>query len=220
MGAPDREEGLLRSVAFQNAESILRARQRAEEDLIRAKEALEHRTEELARSVSLMRATLESTNDAILVADNDGRITEFNARFSICTASSSSSPTRPRRSPAPNMAPSDSRELIRRILADRNADVLTAASASEALRVLKSRQPHILVSDIGMPEVDGYQFIRQVRSLPPDLGGNIPAIALTAFARSAERTRAMMAGYQMHIAKPVEPHELIATVANFAGRNA
>jgi CheY-like chemotaxis protein len=75
-----------------------------------------------------------------------------------------------------------------------------------------------MVSDIGMPQMDGYDLIRAVRSLPAEQGGRTPAVALTAFARSEDRTRAMMAGYQVHISKPVEPQELIATVASLAGR--
>jgi CheY-like chemotaxis protein len=78
----------------------------------------------------------------------------------------------------------------------------------------------VIVSDIGMPEVDGYQFLRSVRRLSVDQGGQVPAIALTAFARSEDRTRAMMAGYQVHLAKPIEPRELVATVASVAGRTA
>src|SRR6476469_8637848 len=81
MEANEDEERLLRSVALQNASSILQARQRAEEELIRAKEALESRTEELARSLAMMRATLESTTDGILVTDGAGKVTGFNANF-------------------------------------------------------------------------------------------------------------------------------------------
>jgi CheY-like chemotaxis protein len=73
-----------------------------------------------------------------------------------------------------------------------------------------------VVSDIGMPDRDGYQFMRELRGLPIEQGGAIPAIALTAFARSEDRTRAMMAGYQVHIAKPIEPAELLATIASLA----
>ena len=69
-----------------------------------------------------------------------------------------------------------------------------------------------------MPDKDGYEFIRTVRKLPPDQGGRTPAVALTAFARSEDRTRAMMAGYQVHLSKPVEAQELIATVASLTGR--
>jgi len=78
--------------------------------------------------------------------------------------------------------------------------------------------PDLSLSDIGMPEKDGYEFIRAVRKLPSDRGGRTPAVALTAFARSEDRTRAMMAGYQVHLSKPVEAQELIATVASLTGR--
>jgi CheY-like chemotaxis protein len=81
--------------------------------------------------------------------------------------------------------------------------------------MLKTRSPDVMISDIGMPGKDGYQLIREIRQLPASAGGKIPAIALTAFASSEDRTRAMMAGYQMHLSKPVEPHELVATVAAF-----
>ncbi|HEX3355484.1 MAG TPA: PAS domain S-box protein [Tepidisphaeraceae bacterium] len=111
----------------------------------------------------------------------------------------------------------DARELIRRLLTAHHAIVHTAHSAPDGLEKLKSELPGVLISDIGMPSMDGYQFIREVRNLPPDQGGKTPAVALTAFARSEDRTRAMMAGYQIHISKPVEPHELIATVASLAG---
>jgi CheY-like chemotaxis protein len=76
----------------------------------------------------------------------------------------------------------------------------------------------VLVSDIGMPYRDGYQLIREVRQLPDEHSRKVPAIALTAFARSEDRTRAMMAGYQVHLSKPIEAQELIATVASVAGR--
>lgn len=84
--------------------------------------------------------------------------------------------------------------------------------------MLKAGKPAVVVSDIGMPEMDGYEFIRNVRRLPAAEGGNTPAIALTAFARSVDRTRAMIAGYQIHLSKPIEPQELLATVAILAGR--
>jgi CheY-like chemotaxis protein len=112
----------------------------------------------------------------------------------------------------------DARMLVQRLLEQCHADVLVAASASEALEQTKAARPDILVSDIGMPGRDGYQFIRDVRALPSEEGGKTPAIALTAFARSEDRTRAMMAGYQVHVAKPIEPQELIVTVASLAGK--
>ena len=112
----------------------------------------------------------------------------------------------------------DARDLIDRLLVERGARVSKAESADQALQALKQLHPDLLISDIGMPQKDGYEFIRSVRSLPVDAGGKTPAIALTAFARSEDRTRAMMAGYQVHLAKPIEPRELIATVASLVGR--
>ena len=106
----------------------------------------------------------------------------------------------------------DSRGLIHEVLTRYEAEVLCAASAVEALEILKSQTPDVIVSDIGMPEKDGYQFIREVRNLGAARGGNIPAIALTAFARPEDRMKAMMAGYQTHLPKPVDAHELIATI--------
>ncbi len=111
----------------------------------------------------------------------------------------------------------DSVALIRRVLEDCDAEVYSALSARVALPILQREKPHVVVSDIGMPECDGYEFIRDVRSLPGEYG-RMPAIALTAFARSEDRTRAMIAGYQVHISKPVEPHELTATIASLVGR--
>jgi signal transduction histidine kinase/CheY-like chemotaxis protein len=112
----------------------------------------------------------------------------------------------------------DARELLRLVLVAAQADVVTAASASEALALLSSYRPDVLVSDIGMPERDGYQLMQAVRSLPADAGGKTPAVALTAFARSEDRMRALMAGYQVHIAKPLEAHELVVTIASLTGR--
>jgi CheY-like chemotaxis protein len=110
------------------------------------------------------------------------------------------------------------RELVKQLLSDCHAEVHTAASAVEALATLQRVRPDLMLSDIGMPERDGFQLIRDVRRLSPESGGRTPAIALTAFARSDDRTRAMLAGYQVHMAKPIEPHELLATVASLAGR--
>ena len=112
----------------------------------------------------------------------------------------------------------DARDLLQRVLGQCDAEVTTAKNAEEALVLVRAQKPDVIVSDIGMPEKDGYQFIREVRNLPASDGGRIPAIALTAFARSEDRTRAMLAGYQVHISKPIEPQELIATVGSLTGR--
>jgi PAS domain S-box-containing protein len=110
----------------------------------------------------------------------------------------------------------DARELIRRVLEDCGARVLVAASSREGLDVLRREKPDMILSDIGMPGEDGYAFIQQVRSLSPEEGGRTPAAALTAFARAEDRTRALRAGYQTHVTKPVETMELTAVVASLA----
>ncbi len=112
----------------------------------------------------------------------------------------------------------DARDLIQRVLADCDANVITVGTAAEALRAVETERPDVLVSDIGMPDVDGYDLLRRVRALGHARGGRVPAIALTAFARSEDRTRALRAGFLVHVSKPVEPAELIATVASVVGR--
>jgi signal transduction histidine kinase/ActR/RegA family two-component response regulator len=112
----------------------------------------------------------------------------------------------------------DARDLARRVLSECHANVLTASTASEAIRAVETEKPDVIVSDIGMPDVDGYELLRRIRALGPERGGRAPAIALTAFARSEDRMRALRAGFLVHLAKPVEPSELVATVASVAGR--
>ena len=82
--------------------------------------------------------------------------------------------------------------------------------------MVEQLRPELLISDIGMPGCDGFELVRRLRRRPSEACGRIPAIALTAFARSEDRAQAMLAGYQMHLAKPVEPHELVATVVAVA----
>jgi signal transduction histidine kinase len=112
----------------------------------------------------------------------------------------------------------DARRMISAVLTHWGAEVRTSASAREALEVLEEWKPDVLVSDIGMPGEDGYDLIQRVRALAADRGGRIPAAALTAYAREEDRKRVLAAGYQMHVAKPVGPAELISTVADLAGR--
>jgi CheY-like chemotaxis protein len=112
----------------------------------------------------------------------------------------------------------DGRALVKRLLEDCDAIVTAAGSAEEALNKLLVERPDVLISDIGMPTTDGYELIRRVRALAPERGGSVPAIALTAYARSEDRVRSALAGFQTHIPKPVEPAELIAMVASLAGR--
>lgn len=108
----------------------------------------------------------------------------------------------------------DARELIHEVLAQCKASVFTAASAGEGIEILKSQRPDLVISDIGMPERDGYELIREIRSLSAANGGQTPAIALSAFAHEDDRMRAMTAGYQVHLAKPVESHQLIAAIGD------
>ncbi len=112
----------------------------------------------------------------------------------------------------------DARELLRSILAQSGASVRTASSAAEAMEQFRTRRPDVLVSDIGMPGRDGYDLIREIRSLATESGAQIPALALTAFARSDDRRRAISAGFHMHLAKPVEPAELVTVVSSLASR--
>jgi PAS domain S-box-containing protein len=112
----------------------------------------------------------------------------------------------------------DARNLVKRVLESCDVLVLTANNAPDAMRLVEQARPDVLVSDIGMPVVDGYMLLRQIRAMGKDRGGDVPAIALTAFARSEDRTRALLAGYLVHITKPIEASELIATVASLAGR--
>jgi CheY-like chemotaxis protein len=114
----------------------------------------------------------------------------------------------------------DARELIKRILNDCGANVRIAASAREAFAMFKEAPPNLLISDLGMPEVDGFELLDWVRHLAREEGGQVPAIALTAFARSEDRLRALEAGFSAHISKPVEPSELIASVASVVGPSA
>jgi len=114
----------------------------------------------------------------------------------------------------------DSRELVAVALTVRGAEVVSSGSAIEALEEVERRPFDVLVSDIGMPERDGYWLIKKVRQLPVECGGRIPAAALTAYAGIEDRRRVLQAGYQMHIPKPVEPAELTTIVAGLAERNA
>ncbi len=107
---------------------------------------------------------------------------------------------------------------MRRLLEECGASVVIAGSAKEALAALDKHSVNLLISDIGMPGEDGYELVRKIRRRPPESGGKVPAIALTAYARSEDRTRAMLAGFVGHVSKPVEPAELIATVASLATR--
>ena len=108
----------------------------------------------------------------------------------------------------------DARELLQELFTRCKATVLMADSVSEGLAILKRERPDVLISDIGMPGEDGYALIARVRSLSANEGGRTPAIALTAYARPDDRARVLLAGFQNHLAKPVEPLEILAVVAS------
>ncbi|HYY59279.1 MAG TPA: ATP-binding protein, partial [Pyrinomonadaceae bacterium] len=112
----------------------------------------------------------------------------------------------------------DTRDLLVVLLTNCGARVIPATSAAEGLLFLEREGPDVMVCDIGMPGEDGYSFIRKVRSLPAERGGRTPAAALTAYAREEDRVRALISGYQIHVAKPVNPTEPITVVASLAGR--
>jgi CheY-like chemotaxis protein len=108
--------------------------------------------------------------------------------------------------------------LLRVVLEAAGADVTTVASPVDALERLGAINPEVLVVDLGMPDMDGFEFIRRVRSSANPLVRDLPAAALTAFARSEDRTKALRSGFEMHLAKPVDPGELVASVATLVRR--
>ena len=104
------------------------------------------------------------------------------------------------------------------MLSRTGAEVVTCTTVSDALRRLIEWKPDVLLSDIAMPDEDGYSFIRKVRALPRTKGGDTPAAALTAYARDEDRKQALSAGFQMHIAKPISSSQLVAMIFTLAGR--
>src|SRR5687768_12193960 len=112
----------------------------------------------------------------------------------------------------------DTRELIREVLTGCGSEVVTSGSVEEALRALEEHKPDILISDLGMPDEDGYSLISKIRALPSERGGHIPAAALTAYARAEDRMRVLRSGFQFHLPKPVDSAELVTVVASLAGR--
>jgi len=110
----------------------------------------------------------------------------------------------------------DARSLLRAVLEDCGCRVTTCASVSEAMHALASERPDVVLSDVGMPGADGYEFIRQLRALPRERGGDLPVAALTAYAGAGDRKRLLNAGFSIHLAKPIDPAELLAVVGTLA----
>ncbi|BAZ27913.1 multi-sensor hybrid histidine kinase [Cylindrospermum sp. NIES-4074] len=111
----------------------------------------------------------------------------------------------------------DTRDFVAFLLEQAGARVIASASADEAFTALTQSPPDVLLSDIGMPGMDGYMLMRQIRALPPEQGGQIPAIALTAYAGDFNHQQALQAGFQQHIAKPIEPEGLIRAISTLLG---
>ena len=112
----------------------------------------------------------------------------------------------------------DSRKLLSVMLKQHGAEVTSASSAADAYRLFNEKLPDVLISDIGMPEQDGYELMRRIRELPVEKGGLIPALALTGYATRRDRDLSLSAGYHRHIAKPIEQGELVAAIASLVGR--
>jgi PAS domain S-box-containing protein len=112
----------------------------------------------------------------------------------------------------------DTRDLIGEVLKECGSEVIVSCSAAEALEAIEQHHPDILISDLGMPDEDGYSLIEKIRALPSDRGGDIPAAALTAYARAEDRMRVLRSGFQFHLPKPVDSAELVTVVASLAGR--
>jgi CheY-like chemotaxis protein len=112
----------------------------------------------------------------------------------------------------------DARDMFTELFELYGAKVTAVDCAAQALASITAQSFDVLVSDIGLPNEDGYSLIRRIRTLPADQGGRVPAVAVTGFARAEDGRRALAEGFQNHLSKPVEPMELLALVASLAGR--
>jgi len=181
----------------------------------------------LGLGLAIVRHLIELHGGTVSAAsEGEGRGATFTLRVPIRSSAAAGESPGPRPPPPSGSAPlagihvlvvdddPGAREVIAQTLESLGARVSLAASAPTALTLLFERKPHVLVADLGMPEMDGFALIEQVRALEPNLGGRIPAIAVTAYATMQDRLRALHAGYQNHIVKPVEAEELAAVISS------
>jgi PAS domain S-box-containing protein len=186
----------------------------------------------LGLGLSIVKHLVEQHGGTVSAAsEGEGMGSSFTVRLPLASgeirAQRMHSPPRSERVPLPDMGlrdlgglrvllvddDADARDLISRILRDCHCHVQCAANAAEALALVRAGRYDVLVSDIGMPDVDGFELLSRIRALGPARGGALPAIALTAFARSEDRLYALESGFLDHVPKPIEPSELVATIA-------
>jgi signal transduction histidine kinase/ActR/RegA family two-component response regulator len=186
----------------------------------------------LGLGLAIVRHLVEQHGGSVdVTSEGEGKGATFSVRLSLMTQEIEGSNTE-RRTPividgATDYAPVSLRgirvllvddeasalEILLTILKQCDAEVATCNSAAEVVEMIKRWRPDVLIADIGMPDEDGYTLIRKVRALSPEEGGEIPALALTAYARTEDRIRALSAGYRMHLAKPIDPAELTIVIA-------
>jgi CheY-like chemotaxis protein len=189
----------------------------------------------LGLGLSIVRHLAEAHGGQVTATSaGEGRGATFTVRLPLFAAAEAGEIT-PLRATAVPSAPSDmpdlaglqvlvvddephSRELLERLLSECGAGVLSAGDAREALALLETHVPDVLVSDIGMPDIDGYELLRRIRGLPHPSMRGLPALALTAFARVEDQARSLRSGFDAHLTKPMNPGQVLATVARLGGR--
>jgi signal transduction histidine kinase len=189
----------------------------------------------LGLGLSIVRHLVELHGGTVEVAsEGEGRGATFTVRLPLRTGAEEEAPEERQTPPAPGVwsqpglledlrvlvveDEADTRDLLVMALEQCGAEVAAFGSVPEALESFDRELPHVVISDIGVPLEDGYSLIRKIRSRKPDRGGEVPAAALTAYVRTEDRQRALESGFQAHLPKPIDPSELIATVARLAGR--